>query len=180
MKFFSILVILITLAFSYQNCSVYESEGRALLNSQGASVYNKTAGITCAPYFNEQLLQSLFGHSPTQTHLYINESEEVVCYISTPKQSYECKFSREYSSETEKHNTEKYLMLENNSHLFSHYRQVTLQEIHTNELLFILQKDLPEAVGCKTKYDPQLFLQDLDTLATLTQTMLEQSIQTRP
>lgn len=184
MKFFSVLILLTALLIGYQNCSVYESEGRALLNDKGITPNNREqskihAAITCEQYFNQTFLQEIFGSEPFETVFHINAKEEVSCTIKTLERDYECKFSFEYADWL-KRTGNQHEILADSVRLSMQYEQLALKDKNKNEVLFLLKKDLPEAVGCKTKLNENTLIQDLSLLATLAQSMLEQSVQTRP
>ncbi|MCB0348681.1 MAG: hypothetical protein KDD37_07590 [Bdellovibrionales bacterium] len=180
MKFFSVLLILTFVMVSYQNCSVYESEGRSVLNSEGVTIYQqKVIDPSCDIYFNDLFLQDVFGTEPYQTLFDINSKQEVVCRIKTLERDYECKYSMEYADWFR--NLPDYLeILPDSIRLSMQYEQLGLKYPKANKLLFVVKRELSEAVGCSTDYREQSLSQDLSRLATLAQSMLEQSVQTRP
>jgi hypothetical protein len=184
MKFFSVLIILTTLLISYQNCSVYESEGRALLNDNGVVVNNGEqakvrADLTCDQYFNDNFLREVFREELFETVFHINAKKEVSCTIKTLERDFECKFSFEYADWLHDPPSS-HQVIPDSVRLSMHYEQIALKDSVKNEVIYIVKKGVPEAVGCKTNLDDNTFIQDLSLLATLAQSMLEQSVQTRP
>ncbi len=180
MKFFSILIFLTFIMISYQNCSIYESEGRTLLESEGATIYQqKITNASCDLYFNDYFLQEIFKTEPYETIFTINTKQEVVCRIVTLKREYECKFSSEYANWL--HQLPSHIeMIPDSVRLSMQYEQLGVKNNDSNKLIFIMNKDLLEAVGCSVNYSDETRDQDLSLLATFAQSMFEQSVQTRP